>query len=287
MLPLTTQLVNTPQIASIMPSAALGQAGQTSGALSSLGTLLNPVSLFGATNISANIAPTTAFTKSPAVAGGLNAGGGLTQAFGGLGQMLGLMANSMLNPRPAGGAAGNAPSINVPGNINTTADPNQRALLDQSLSKISQDPEGSALLQQALANGYTIEVGDPNIPGLFDQNGAHDASICQSCQAALDTGGQINGVTIPNQKKIIINPNAPEFDKTLVHELVHASTEGDGNSRQEEGLADVVGYHVSSRINGTLLPGSDAQIFNNKIQNYPELQATNGITNSLANLGIL
>lgn len=283
MLPLTTQLVNTPQIAAIMPSAALGQAGQTSGALSSLGTLLNPVSLFGATSITANIAPTTAFTNSPAVAGGLNAGGGLTQAFGGLGQMLGLMANSFLNPRPAGGAAGNIPGISVPG----TGGPDQQARLDQSLAKISQDPEGSALLQQALANGYTIEVGDPNIPGLFDQNGAHDASICQSCQAALDTGGQINGVTIPNQKKIIINPNAPEFDKTLVHELVHASTEGDGNSRQEEGLADVVGYHVSSRINGTQLPGSDAQIFNNKIQNYPELQATNGIANSLANLGIL
>ena len=270
MLPLATQLVNTPQVTSMTPAAAppavpmaaasLTQAGMTSGALSSLGPLLNPVALFGSTSVPNNIASTTAFTASP-LAGG---GGGLSQAFGGLGQMLGLMANTMMNPLANPNTPSNIPS-NIPANLNTTADPVQRARLDQSLAKISQDPEGAVLLQAAINNGFTFEVGNPDVDG---------------------TGEDINGATVPNQNKIIINPNAPEFDKTLAHELVHASTENDGDSQQEEGLADVIGYHISSRVNGTPLPGSDTDIFNNKIQNYPNLVATNDIINSLLSLGI-
>ena len=155
---------------------------------------------------------------------------------------------------------------------NVTEDPNQKQRLDTTLAKIAQDPDGSKLLQAALAKGYKIEVGDPSQAGAQDA-GPRDAD-------------SINGVTIPGSKTIIINPNAPNFDKTVVHELVHAATEGDNNSQTEEGMADVIGFRVSSRMDGLAEPGSEQQIFMNKIASYPNLNASNDIINSLEKLGI-
>jgi len=102
----------------------------------------------------------------------------------------------------------------------------------------------------------------------------------------LDAGQQINGITIPGTKTIIVSPNAPEFDKTVSHELVHAATEADGNSQTEEGMADVIGYRIASRIDGTPEPGSEQEIFQNKIASYPNLNGSNDIINSLLQLGI-
>ncbi len=182
-------------------------------------------------------------------------------------------------PKPA-----NTPkdADNVAGKSNNiTSDPAQKQRLDNTLAKIARDPEGNKLLKSAEANGYTIEVGDPS-----QAAGAHDHSDGHSHDSALDAGKQINGITDPNQKKIIINPNAPDFDKTVVHELVHAATDGDGNSQTEEGMSDVVAYRVSSRMNGKAAPGSEQQIFNNKIKAYPNLKGNNDIQNSLNQLGI-
>ena len=169
---------------------------------------------------------------------------------------------------PVTGAGGNQLAAQAQ-QKNTTTDPTQKQRLDTILGKVAQDPEGAILLQKALANGYTFEVGDPSKAGSKDENDKDS----------------INGVTTDN--KIVINPNAPEFDKTVVHELVHAATKGDGDSQTEEGLADVIGYRISSRVDGTAAPGSDQQIFNNKIQNYPELQKTNDILASLKSLGVM
>lgn len=180
---------------------------------------------------------------------------------------------------------------------NNTANPLQRNRLNDALAKVANDPEGSRLLQAALANGYTIEVGDPSAAiGAADSAGInHDASTCSECQAALDGGGQINGVTIPGQKKIVVNPNAPDFEKTLVHELVHAATEADGNSKDEEGKADLFGYSVSQRITGRAAPGAGLSplqqgllIYNSKKANpaYANLQESNGVDRILNNLGL-
>lgn len=178
----------------------------------------------------------------------------------------------------------------VPPNVNTTTDPTQKARLDSVLSKLNSDPEGAILLQKALAKGYTLSVGDPNAAvGAKDANGvpAHDALTCPSCQsAALDGGVQVNGVTIPSQHKIVVNPQAPDFEKTVVHELVHAVSDNDGNSQKEEGRADQIGYEIAARITGKAPPGTAAQIFQSKIRNYPTLQAANGIDTTLAQLGI-
>ena len=122
-------------------------------------------------------------------------------------------------PPPAGPAPTNSGQL-IAGINNKTTDPAQKQRLDTTLSKVAKDPDGAKLLQAAEANGYSIEVGDPTKTGSQD----HDAD-------------SINGVTIPDQKRIVINPNAPDFDKTVVHELVHAATQSDGNSQTEEGMA--------------------------------------------------
>lgn len=133
--------------------------------------------------------------------------------------------------------------------------------LSESLAQIQNDPEGAKLLQAAQKNGYAIEIGD--------------------------TGSDANGLTVEGNgtKKIIINPNAPNFLKTLVHELVHAATPQDDDSQREEGIADVIGYRVASRIAGQPLQNEQV-IFSQKVKNYPNLQASNAIVNSLAQLGI-
>jgi len=203
-------------------------------------------------------------------------------ALASIAQVLTLLATkSTATPLINANATGGGPTLltnggGVPSTFNTTADPTQKTRLDGTLAKVANDPEGSVLLQKAIAKGYTIEVGDPNAAG------AAQADLDEEA----DAGGQVNGITLPDKKKIVINPNAPDFDKTVVHELVHAATDGDGNSQQEEGFADVIGFRVYNRIDGVALPGSEQSIFNTKIQSYPNLQATNGILDTLAQLGL-
>jgi hypothetical protein len=186
---------------------------------------------------------------------------------------------SML-PRGAAGASTTAAqpttaSATLPGSavgganpqaMNASADPR----LSRDLSALASDPEGARLLAAAQANGYTIEVGDPG----------------PAAGSGVRPGQRINGVTLPDQKKIIISPNAPEFTKTLIHELVHAATPGDGNSQTEEGIADVIGYRIANRITGQAIPGDANSIFSRKIANYPGLTGVNAIRNSLASLGL-
>ncbi len=176
---------------------------------------------------------------------------------------------------PLGGFGGAAPQ-----GLTTSQDPR----LNNTLSAISNDPEGARLLAAAKANGYTIEIGNPAaaLGGSFDKSSVS----CPHCRAALDAGQQVNGVTLPDQKKIIINPNAPDFEKTVVHELVHAATPGDGNSQAEEGIADVIGFRVANRITGKAQPGNATSIFFNKIANYQNLTGSNAIRSTLASLGI-
>jgi hypothetical protein len=196
---------------------------------------------------------------------GISGGGGGVASPAGLGNSGGLTPTGTA-PASAGQLATSAQQTNM------TQNPAQKQRLDTTLSKVAKDPDGAKLLQAALAKGYTIEVGDPTQAGSQDA-GPKDAD-------------SVNGVTIPDQKKIIINPNAPNFDKTVVHELVHAATEVDGNSKTEEGMADVIGFRVSSRMNGIAEPGSEQQIFQNKIASYPDLNNSNDILNSLSRLGI-
>ncbi len=239
-----------------------------------------------------SVAPQVDISAAP-----LDRSAGLLNVIGSVVQMLSLI---MATIKPGGGyaapastpqtvsapqtvlpAAGQAAAASAaPQSISASPD----ARLNSTLSALANDPEGSRLLAAARANGFTIEVGDPSaaVGGTFDKGNIS----CPSCQAALDAGKQINGVTLPSQKKIIINPNAPDFEKTVVHELVHAATPGDGNSQTEEGIADVIGFRVANRITGKAVPGDARSIFLNKIANYPGLTGVNGIRNTLASLGL-
>ena len=162
------------------------------------------------------------------------------------------------------------------------------ATLDQSLAKIANDPEGAKLLAQAQKDGVTIQVGDP-----AQFVGSADAVPCNcpACQASgkaqADAGAVVNGVTLNNGGHTTIIVRDPSNIKTIVHELVHANSTQDGNSKTEEGVADVVGYRVASRIAGTQGPDQNA-VFNSKIQvaAYAGLQGNNSIVNDLAQLGI-
>lgn len=169
----------------------------------------------------------------------------------------------------AQGAAHNAG--NQPGLVNLSAG-EAGEQLSQSLNAIASDPDGAKLLQAAQEKGVTIEVGDPGVA------------------AGVGSDNSINGVTLTNpngETKIVVRD--PNNIKTLVHELVHAVSTQDGNSKDEEGIADVIGSRVANRLGGAAvggLNGSDQEIFQKKQQYYPELGQSNSIRNTLAGLGL-
>lgn len=167
-------------------------------------------------------------------------------------------------------------------NNNVEQNAGERNALQNSLDKIAADPEGRALLAEAQKRGVTIEVGDPSkAAGSADKI----ACSCPEHQMAKDQGSVVNGVTISRGNKSHIVVRDPGNIKTIVHELVHAISTQDGNSQHEEGIADVVGKRVESRINGTRLENPNAT-YTNKLALYPELKRQNGIEGSLAAIGI-
>lgn len=205
---------------------------------------------------------------------------------------------------------------------NKTADPTQKAALDKSLAAIASDPDGAKLLAAAKAKGVTIEAGDPaKAGGSFDAvvdcpacaaaaaaaAGAADASAAADAKGAGNAGNAggiiskagglnngnviVNGVTLSNSQngQIRVVVRDPSNIKTIVHELVHAVSTGDGNSKAEEGIADVVGSRVANRLGGAAvggLSGDDETIFVNKQKLYPGLDNNNAIRQTLAALGI-
>ena len=158
-----------------------------------------------------------------------------------------------------------------------------------------------ALRHSTLERRYDFHLSESIRAAL---QGSHDKAAGHSAQALLISRelcadaadpDEVNGVTLPDQKKIVINPNAPDFDKTVVHELVHAATDADGDSKDEEGKADVIGYRVAERITGQAPPflafnsaQEEQAIYNNKVDNpaYASLAASNGVDNTLSSLGL-
>ncbi len=136
--------------------------------------------------------------------------------------------------------------------------------LKNSLEKIAEDAEGRLLLEEAERKGISVSVGDTgsdNVLGFFkpDNQG----------------GGKI---TVGDGDNL----------KTIIHELVHAVSSEDGNSQHEEGIANIVGNRVASRILGED-PQSESdstQIYNRTLPLYGDLNRFNKIENTLGKLGI-
>jgi|GEM_PF-1503564 len=248
--------------------------------------------------------------------GGGAAGGGQTPSIAsGDGQFApaNTTNNDFTNPGSVTGGNGTRTGI-----TNDSANPTQKASLDQSLSKIASDPDGAKLIAQAKKLGVTIKVGDPEAAakgaGAKDQT-VVECPFCQQAaqlQAAGDVQGaakmraqdsrdggqsvakdgtvQVNGVTLSDNQtgKVTVVVRDPSNIKTIAHELVHAVSTEDGNSQQEEGIADVIGSRVANNVGDTqhALQGSDEQIYINKQQYYPTLNNSNNIRQTLASLGI-
>jgi hypothetical protein len=61
---------------------------------------------------------------------------------------------------------------------------------------------------------------------------------------------------------------------TLAHELVHATTPHDGDSKHEEGMANVIGERIAARISGR--PGSNPDsVYASTLPLYGELPRFN------------
>jgi hypothetical protein len=153
-----------------------------------------------------------------------------------------------------GSQVGNAAARANVNDIRGVNDPN----LARSLQAISRDPEGGVLLAEAARRGVSIQVGNtggPNINGFFD----------------------------PNTNRIVVGDG--RNIKTIAHELVHAVTEGDGNSKDEEGSAEVIGRRIESRITGRPLENPRSTFVEKQLL-YPELGQSNGVGRSLGRLGI-
>jgi hypothetical protein len=182
---------------------------------------------------------------------------------------------------------GNANLISAPSNEDPAT---QNAQLQQSLAAIATDPEGSILLNKAKQLGVTIQVGDPAAAA-----GAKDVTVkgdglTDNLSVAKDGTIIVNGVTLSDANgNIRVVVRDPSNIKTIAHELVHADSTNDGNSKQEEGIADVIGSRIANNLGGSAvggLSGSDEQIYLNKQQYYPNLPTTNAIRQTLAGLGL-
>ncbi|MGE0200070.1 MAG: hypothetical protein AB7P76_03775 [Candidatus Melainabacteria bacterium] len=204
-------------------------------------------------------------------------------------QMFGMM-NTMLTELMGGGAspfagfatqgllAPAATTIGAPvvdpsqffGLINDNSGQDQ-AKLQNYISLIASDPDGLALLQEANRRGVSIELGapdnDPNVLGVTISNG-NDARIIVR---DLDTGLE-----------------------TLIHELGHAVSTEDGNSREEEGAVEALAAKITRNIDPSVAALSENngltldQVAQQKssLRAYQALMAQNNILGTLSRLGI-
>jgi hypothetical protein len=148
--------------------------------------------------------------------------------------------------------------------------------LQSALSDISRDPEGQKLLAAAKQKGVQIQMGPP--------------------EAAQADGSIKRGYQQGNNIVINSYDSKEGLRATLAHELVHAATQGDGNSMQEETVADVVGNRIARRINGQgTSPQQEKSDYSsrsawvhNPASDYlsDNLPENNGILQSLQGLGI-
>lgn len=208
------------------------------------------------------------------------------------------MKQPIITPMTLGSAASGPPPIrNGNGVQNRSIGTAAGDQLQRNLDLIAQDPEGQKLLAEAARRGVKIEVGNP-----ATAQGANDVAMdcqCSQCGSAADasfalgdgvaSGAVIHGVTLSdsagNTRIVVADPNNI---KTIVHELVHAVSTEDGNSREEEGTAEQMGVRITNRLNGIGNPdaASEQQTFTNKQRFYPGLNQSNNIRNTLASLGL-
>jgi len=166
-------------------------------------------------------------------------------------------------------------SISVEGvNIDTTGlSTEQVDSLQKSIKQLAKDEDGSKLLKQLQGDGYTIKF-DPD----------YNARTKGNSNAYQDGDTKTIGIT-----ELFFNGSYAEQTGILGHEMLHAATPGDNNSRVEEGLAEVIEQRITARTDGkALTPAEEQAIFDGKFKAgaYENLPVSNDILGSLNELGI-
>ena len=143
-----------------------------------------------------------------------------------------------------------------------------------------------------VANLVNRATQDPRLTGPVTQiandaqgnkllNGALDAGLRGIEVANLPAGFQ--GQYLPDLKQIQVAPTTVggnDIVRTLAHELVHAATPGNGDSLNEENLADKIGTEIQRRLTGM---GPGYVLGGNSYNGLPQ---DNGIGTALRLLGI-
>jgi hypothetical protein len=142
---------------------------------------------------------------------------------------------------------------------------------------LGQDPDGSKLLQAA----------------------SHDKALTISYEPSFKDGmgGDTANHHIRLSKKVVDNEAKAKGDPTdimgieaLGHELVHAATEGDDDSKQEESLATVVGTRIAGRYFHQ--PVDEQKVYEDWINGqtnndaYKNMKVDNNIFADVSHLGI-
>jgi len=142
---------------------------------------------------------------------------------------------------------------------------------------MSQDADGAKLLQAASQDG--------------------DVTISYEPSFKDGMGGDTAGHHIRLSKKVIDNEAKAKNDPTdimglgaMAHEFVHAATESDGDSKQEESLATTIGTRIAGRYYNQ--PVDEQKIYDDWINGqtnndaYKDMQVDNGIFTDVSNLGV-
>lgn len=102
-----------------------------------------------------------------------------------------------------------------------------------------------------------------------------------------DNGDSTMGQYNPNNNTITVESgNMEKMVETLGHELLHATTNENGNSMQEEKMAFVIGEQIAEEA-GVNNVKHDEAFWGNHVNNaYKGLQNDNGIMNAMNALGV-
>jgi len=142
---------------------------------------------------------------------------------------------------------------------------------------MSQDADGTKLLHAASQDG--------------------DVTISYEASFKDGMGGDTANHHIRLSKKVIDNEAKEKGDPTdimglgaMAHEFVHAATEGDDDSKQEESLATTIGTRIAGRYYNK--PVDEQKIYDDWINGqtnndaYKDMKVDNNIFSDVSNLGI-
>lgn len=140
----------------------------------------------------------------------------------------------------------------------------------KALNGVANDPDGQKLLQNAVDKGLKVKLGE------------HEGAIAYNQGDTIGLG------------KAAFEQGTGYLVEVLGHELTHRVSQGDGNSKQEEGLASTLGRRIRDRYEGNApkSPQEEAADYRKGVESaktnpaYRDLPENTDIFDSLGELGI-